>query len=104
MLQKATAGQWVLDQVADDDVVHDVGVAGLRLCRAYPDVFGEVGMLEGGKRMATVEVASADAEVLLMSQQNSHALLHQVPAFSFGIRATAAQRQERENKHLVAGT
>lgn len=57
------------------------------------DVFGEVGLLEGGKRNATVEVASADAEVLFMSQENFKALLQSTPAFSFGIRAVAARRQ-----------
>ncbi len=59
------------------------------------DVFGEVGLLEGGKRTAAVEVASADAEVLCMSQQNFQALLHTVPVFSFGIHAVAARRHVR---------
>jgi CRP-like cAMP-binding protein len=59
------------------------------------DVFGEVGLIEGGKRTATVTVVSADAEVLFMSHQNFQALLQTVPAFSFGIRVIAAQRQER---------
>lgn len=54
------------------------------------DVFGEVGLLEGGRRTATVEVASADAEILFMSLQNFQTLLYQVPAFSFGVRARAA--------------
>ena len=58
------------------------------------DVFGEVGLIEGGKRTATIRVVSADAEVLSMSQQSFETLLQTVPAFSFGIRATAAQRQE----------
>ncbi len=53
------------------------------------DVFGEVGLIEGGKRIATVYVMSADAEVLCMSQQNFIALLHTVPAFSLSIHATA---------------
>jgi CRP-like cAMP-binding protein len=56
------------------------------------DVFGEVGLIEESLRTATVEVVSADAEVLFMSQQNFQTLLQTVPAFSFGIRATAARR------------
>ena len=61
------------------------------------DVFGEVGLLEGGKRIATVTVVSADADVLFMSQQNFQVLLQTVPAFSFGIRVIADRRQERDN-------
>ena len=61
------------------------------------DVFGEIGLIEEGKRMATIEVVSADAEVLYMSQQAFDALLQTVPAFSFGLRVTAAQRHERDH-------
>ena len=58
------------------------------------DVFGEIGLFtSGGRRTASVQVASADAEVLFMSRHNFQALLHKVPAFSFGIRTIAAQRQ-----------
>jgi CRP-like cAMP-binding protein len=57
------------------------------------DVFGEMGLLEGGKRGATITVASADAEVLFMSTQNFQNLLEAVPSFSLGIRETAAQRR-----------
>ncbi|MGE3536931.1 MAG: cyclic nucleotide-binding domain-containing protein [Candidatus Tectimicrobiota bacterium] len=57
------------------------------------DVFGEVGLLEARERTATVRVASADAEILFMSRQNFHTLLHKVPAFSFGVRSVAAQRR-----------
>src|SRR5215510_11784753 len=59
------------------------------------DVFGELGLLQAQKRMATVRVASADAELLFMSRQNFNTLLQKVPAFSFGVRTVAAQRQER---------
>jgi CRP-like cAMP-binding protein len=58
------------------------------------DVFGELGLLEARERMATIRVASADAEILFMSRQNFTTLLQKVPAFSFGIRTVAAQRQE----------
>ena len=61
------------------------------------DVFGEMGLIEDGKRMATIEVVSADAEVLYMSQQVFDALLQTVPAFSFELRVTAAQRHERDH-------
>jgi CRP-like cAMP-binding protein len=58
------------------------------------DVFGEVGLIEKSTRTATVKVVSADAEILFMSQQSFQTLLQTVPAFSFGIRATAARRHE----------
>ena len=61
------------------------------------DVFGEIGLMEEGKRMATIEVVSADAEVLYMSQQAFDTLRQTVPAFSFGLRVTAAQRHERDH-------
>jgi CRP-like cAMP-binding protein len=65
------------------------------------DVFGELGLIEGGRRIATINVMSADAEVLFMSQQNFNVLLQTVPAFSFGIRATAAQRLEQDRASMV---
>jgi len=58
------------------------------------DIFGEMGLLEGGKRGATLTVESADAELLFMSTQNFQDLLQAVPAFSWGIRETAARRLE----------
>lgn len=69
------------------------------------DVFGEVGLITGGLRTATVYVGSADAEVLFMSQHNFNALLHHVAAFSFGIRTIAEQRLEldyglTDDRHL----
>jgi CRP-like cAMP-binding protein len=60
------------------------------------DVFGELGLLEARERMATIRVASADAEIMFMSRQNFNTLLQKVPAFSFGVRTVAAQRQELE--------
>lgn len=59
------------------------------------DVFGELGLLATGQRTATVRVASADAEIMFMSRQNFNTLLQKVPAFSFGVRTVAAQRQEK---------
>jgi CRP-like cAMP-binding protein len=58
------------------------------------DVFGEVGLLEGTTREATVTVVSADAEVLFMSRRSFQHLLHTMPAFAWGIWDTAAGRGE----------
>ena len=58
------------------------------------DVFGEMGLLEGATREASVTVVSADAEVLFMSTQSFHHLLHTMPAFAGGIWETAALRRE----------
>lgn len=57
------------------------------------DVFGEMGLLEGGRRAATVTVVSADAEVLSMSRRSFQNLLQAMPMFSWGIRETAALRR-----------
>jgi CRP-like cAMP-binding protein len=56
------------------------------------DIFGEMGLLEGGRRAATVSAVSADAEVLFMSTENFRDLLYAVPAFALDVRETAAQR------------
>src|SRR5205085_12108082 len=58
------------------------------------DIFGEMGLLEGGPREAEVVVVSADAEVLFMSTRSFRDLLRTVPAFAWGIRETAAGRRE----------
>jgi CRP-like cAMP-binding protein len=58
------------------------------------DVFGELGLLEGGTREANVTVLSADAEVLSMSTQSFRHLLHTVPAFAWGTWETAAARRD----------
>ena len=58
------------------------------------DVFGELGLLEGGTREANVTVVSADAEVLFMSTSSFRHLLHTVPAFAWGIWETAAGRRD----------
>ncbi len=57
------------------------------------DVFGELGLLEGGKRGATITVLSADTEVLFMSTRNFQELLQSVPAFAWGIWETAGRRR-----------
>lgn len=58
------------------------------------DIFGEMGLLEGGRRQATIKVVSADAEMLFMSTRNFQRLLENFPAFSWGIRELAARRRE----------
>ncbi len=58
------------------------------------EIFGEIGLLERGKRSATVTVVSADAEVLFMSTGNFEQLVEAVPAFSWDIRKTATARRE----------
>jgi CRP-like cAMP-binding protein len=57
------------------------------------DVFGEMGLLEGGRRRATITVVSADAEALFMSTRNFRELLRSVPAFAWDIWETAADRR-----------
>jgi CRP-like cAMP-binding protein len=57
------------------------------------DAFGEMGLLEGGRRGATIRVASADAEVLFMSTRSFQNLLDSVPAFAWEIWAIASDRR-----------
>ena len=57
------------------------------------DVFGELGLLDGGARAATVTVASADAEVLFMSTKNFQTILRTVPAFAWGVWETVGRRE-----------
>jgi CRP-like cAMP-binding protein len=61
------------------------------------DVFGELGLLEGGTREANVIVVSADAEVLFMSTQNFQHLVRTVPTFAWGIWDTAGGRVRRRD-------
>ena len=68
---------------------------------AEGDVFGEMALLEGGRRTATVEVASAEAELLVLNERSFRALLAEDPAFSYAIRALALQRSE-DNRRLGA--
>jgi len=57
------------------------------------DVFGEMGLLEGGARRATITVVSTDAEALYMSTPDFHQMVNTVPAFAWGIWETAADRR-----------
>jgi CRP-like cAMP-binding protein len=67
------------------------------------DVFGELGLLEGGIREANVTVVSADAEVIFMSTRSFQHLLETVPAFAWGIWETAAGRREVIRHPPLAG-
>jgi CRP-like cAMP-binding protein len=62
------------------------------------DVFGELGLLEGGTREASVTGVSADSEVLFMSTRSFQHLLQTVPAFAWGIWETAAGRRDRTHR------
>jgi len=58
------------------------------------DVFGELGLLDGGSRESDVTVVSADAEVLFISTRRFQNLLQTVPSFAWGIWETVAGRRE----------
>jgi CRP-like cAMP-binding protein len=58
------------------------------------DGFGEMGLLTGGTRAATITVVSADADVLFMSAQGFRAMLEGVPAFAWDVWATVASRRQ----------
>jgi CRP-like cAMP-binding protein len=57
------------------------------------DVFGEMGLLTGGTRRATITVVSADAEALFMSTGSFREMLNAMPAFAWGIWETVAERR-----------
>jgi CRP-like cAMP-binding protein len=61
---------------------------------AEGDGFGEIALLEGGTRTATITVASADAEVLVMHRPDFDRMLASMPAFAWGVWETAAAREE----------
>src|SRR5262245_2931187 len=63
------------------------------------DVFGEMGLVEGATREASVTVASADAEVLFISRQSFQDLLQTMPAFVGGIWETVAGRRDLIPRH-----
>lgn len=58
------------------------------------DGFGEMALLQGGTRTATITVASADAEVLVMRRPDFARMLANMPAFAWGIWETATTREE----------
>ena len=57
------------------------------------DGFGEIALLQGGRRTATVTVVSADAEVLVMSREDFDTMLGTMAAFTWGIWETATTRK-----------
>ncbi len=66
------------------------------------DGFGEMGLLDGGRRGASVTVVSADAEALFMSARSFRGMLDTMPAFAWDVWETAARR--REASPTSAGT
>jgi CRP-like cAMP-binding protein/L-ascorbate metabolism protein UlaG (beta-lactamase superfamily) len=106
--QRATHGTRILSEGERADCFHvvlsghlTVSLGGHLLSDlAEGDVFGEMALLEGGVRTATVEVASAEAELLVLNEHSFRALLAEDPAFSYAIRALALQRGE-DNRRLV---
>ena len=61
---------------------------------AEGDGFGEIALLQGGGRTATVTVVSADAEVLIMRRREFDTMLATMPAFAWGIWEAATTRVE----------
>jgi CRP-like cAMP-binding protein/glyoxylase-like metal-dependent hydrolase (beta-lactamase superfamily II) len=57
------------------------------------DGFGEIGLLHGGRRTATITVTSADVEVLVMGRHEFNTMLATMPAFAWGIWETATSRE-----------
>lgn len=57
------------------------------------EMFGELGLLEGEARGATVTVVSDDADMLFMSAKSFRRLVDTMPAFAWGIRETASRRR-----------
>ena len=53
------------------------------------DGFGEIALLQGGARTATITVASADAEVLVMHRPGFDRMLATMPVFAWGVWETA---------------
>ena len=75
---------------------HLQAAAGGRIVRdlAEGDGFGEIALLQGGRRTATITVASADAEILVMRRQDFDTMLATMPAFAWRVWETATTRGE----------
>ena len=74
---------------------HLQAAVGGRIVRelAEGDGFGEIALLQGGRRTATITVVSADADVLVMRRQDFDTMLATMPAFAWGIWETATARE-----------
>jgi CRP-like cAMP-binding protein len=71
----------------------DVGDRSVREL-AEGDGFGEIALLQGGRRTATVSVVSADADVLVMRRQDFDTMVATMPAFAWGVWEAATTREE----------
>ena len=80
----ATVGGWVVGELSEGDS------------------FGEIALLEGGKRHATIRVVSVDAEVLFMRTRDFRRLLETLPAFSWGIWEMAGRRRHTSGQSQAA--
>jgi CRP-like cAMP-binding protein len=75
---------------------HLRAVVGGRTVRelAEGDGFGEIALLHGGLRTATISVVSADADLLVMRRQDFDMMLATMPAFAWDVWEAAATRDE----------
>ena len=58
------------------------------------DGFGEIALLHGGPRTATISVVSADADLLVMRRPDFDMMLATMPAFAWEVWEAAASRDE----------
>jgi cAMP-dependent protein kinase regulator len=59
------------------------------------DVFGEIALLEGVPRTATVEIASDSAEVLRLKEKDFRRLMASIPSLSFYINRISSERLQK---------
>jgi CRP-like cAMP-binding protein len=64
------------------------------------DIFGEMAMLDGERRSATVE-ATEDTEVIAILSADMHRLLHEHPGISVKLIAALGQRLRSTNERLA---
>ena len=60
------------------------------------DGFGEIALLQGGPRTATISVMSADADMLVVRRQDFDMMLATMPAFAWGVWEAATTREEAD--------
>jgi CRP/FNR family transcriptional regulator, cyclic AMP receptor protein len=81
----------------------DVTIGGEHVCTVGPGgFFGEMALLDGGPRVATV-TAKSDMRLLVLSRQEFAALLTRVPAVSRRMLAAIGARLRLADARLYAG-